>query len=91
MKQIWCTSFLMMVMAFMAMMVFADDSDIGLSIPCFLECTAGCSANQSIKCILSCFEHCILAPKPPSASPVPNLNPCKLACSNVECANLNTG
>ncbi|KAK1351463.1 hypothetical protein POM88_054300 [Heracleum sosnowskyi] len=77
-----------MVMATMAMMVFADDPDVGFDIPCFLECAAGCSAHQNIKCITTCFERCIIAPQPPAASPVPNPNPCKLACSNVECANL---
>lgn len=92
MKQIWCTSLLLMtVMTSMAIMVFAEDSDVSFDIPCFLECTAGCSAHQNIKCITSCFERCIIAPKPPAASPVPQLNPCKLACSNVECTNINNG
>lgn len=81
----------MIVMAIMAMMVFADDSDVGFDMPCFLECAAGCSADQNIKCITSCFERCIIPSPPPSSSPLPELNPCKLACSNVECANINNG
>ncbi|KAL1810720.1 hypothetical protein ACET3Z_020785 [Daucus carota] len=89
MKQIWFTSFLMIVMASVAMMVFADDSDEGFDIPCFLECAGGCSANQNIKCITSCFERCIIAPPPPAPSPLPELPPCKLACSYSECVNLN--
>lgn len=91
MKQIWWTNLLMMVMASMAMMVFADDSDFGFDMPCFLECSAGGSAHQNLKCITSCFERCIIAPPPPAESPVSKLNPCKLACSNMECPNLDNG